>query len=76
MEQHLSREEALKKLNEILDENVQENFTEQERKAGEFGHSSFLVSNRKGSTAEVGIDWDKEADELTYSVQEGEGSEV
>ncbi|MFC3040554.1 hypothetical protein ACFOGI_09880 [Virgibacillus xinjiangensis] len=70
--ENLSRGQAVRKLNDLLGENIEENFTAQEKHAGEHGHSSFLVTNQKGATAEVGIDWDKEADELIYSVKDGE----
>ncbi|WP_067729631.1 hypothetical protein [Oceanobacillus damuensis] len=67
---NLTREQAIEKLNNLLEDEVQANFMEQEKKAGEHGDSTFLVSNRKGFTAEVEIDWNKEADLLTYSITE------
>ncbi|WP_249870078.1 hypothetical protein [Oceanobacillus saliphilus] len=68
--EYLTREQAIEKLNDLLEDDVKENFMEQEKNAGEHGDPTFVVSNRKGFSAEVGIDWNKEADLLIYTIQE------
>ncbi|WP_010649915.1 hypothetical protein [Oceanobacillus massiliensis] len=65
---YLTREQAIKKLKEQLREDIEAYFIEQEKYAGDHGDSSFLVRNREGETVQVGIDWNKEADELVYTL--------
>ncbi|WP_047985999.1 hypothetical protein [Ornithinibacillus californiensis] len=64
----LTHEEMIKRLNELLDEDVTKPFEEQLENAGEHGHPSFAVSNSEGKTVEIGVEWDKEADQLYFTI--------
>jgi hypothetical protein len=65
----LTHEEVIKQLNEILHEDVTKAFEEQLENAGEHGHPNFSVSNNEGKTVEIGVEWDKEADQLYFSIE-------
>ncbi|MFD2045386.1 hypothetical protein ACFSTA_17010 [Ornithinibacillus salinisoli] len=67
---NLKREQAIELLNDLFGENVKEKFEEQVKNAGEHGNPSFVINNAEGKMVEVKVDWDKEADVLSYSINE------
>ncbi|WP_156288507.1 hypothetical protein [Oceanobacillus salinisoli] len=67
---NLTREQAIERLQEILGENVREKFEKEEKNAGEHGDPNFAISNNEGTTVEVYIDWNKEEDLLSYSLED------
>ncbi|WP_010098775.1 hypothetical protein [Ornithinibacillus scapharcae] len=67
---NLSHEEVIKELKEILKEDITNRFEEELSNAGEHGEPSFMVENREGKAVEVFVEWDKEADQLFYSIEE------
>ncbi|MGJ9460274.1 hypothetical protein [Oceanobacillus sp. CF4.6] len=72
---NLPRSQAIEIINEFLEEDVSEIFNEQAKNAGEHGDPSFVVTNSKGESVEVFIDWNEEEDILSYSVNEDFKSE-
>ncbi|MUK88491.1 hypothetical protein GMD78_08810 [Ornithinibacillus sp. L9] len=72
---NLKHEQAIELLTNLLGENVEEEFAEQVKNAGEHGNPSFIISNQEGNTVEVMVDWLKEADELVYTINEDYASE-
>ncbi|AXI09288.1 hypothetical protein CUC15_10285 [Oceanobacillus zhaokaii] len=67
---NLPRSEAIKIVNVILEEDVTDKFKEQAENAGEHGDPSFVVTNSHGESVEVFVDWNKEEDILSYSINE------
>ncbi|AXI08492.1 hypothetical protein CV093_06290 [Oceanobacillus sp. 143] len=67
---NLPRSQALIIINEILEEDVTDKFNEQAENAGEHGDPSFVVTNSRGESVEVFVDWNKEEDILSYSINE------
>ncbi|GGA81336.1 hypothetical protein [Ornithinibacillus halotolerans] len=67
---YLSHEKAINHVNNILGEDVSKEFEKQLSVAGEHGDRNFFVGNSKGKEIEVGVEWDKEADQLTYFIHE------
>lgn len=65
---NLSHEEVIKQLKDILKEDITRTFKEQLSLAGEHGEPSFIVENSEGKAIEVFVEWDKEADQLFYSI--------
>ena len=72
---NLPRSQAIKIINEILEEDVTDKFNEQVENAGEHGDPSFVVTNSRGESVEVFVDWNKEEDILSYSINEDLKSE-
>ena len=65
---NLSHKQVINHLNKLLGEDVTSAFEEQLQNAGEHGYPSFSVENSKGKEIQVMVDWDKEADVLSYSI--------
>jgi hypothetical protein len=63
----LSHEQVIEELNKLLGEDVSNSFEEQLQIAGDHGYPSFSVRNSKGTEIQVIVDWDKEADILSFS---------
>ena len=66
--QNLSHEQVIEKLTKILHEDITDSFEEQLENAGDHGYPSFLVKNSKGREVQIKVDWDKEADILSFSI--------
>ncbi|SET10667.1 hypothetical protein SAMN05216389_105188 [Oceanobacillus limi] len=67
---NLDQEQVINMLNTLLGEDIREEFETQLKEAGEHGNPSFIVANSGGSTAEVFVEWNKEGDYLSYSINE------
>ncbi|WP_026905846.1 hypothetical protein [Paucisalibacillus globulus] len=65
---NLSHNQAIEKVNELLGEDLRYNFEEQLETAGDHGYPSFLVKNSKGKEVQIMVDWDKEADILSFTI--------
>ncbi|PAE27930.1 hypothetical protein CHI07_17195 [Paenibacillus sp. 7884-2] len=72
---NLTRDQAIERLNLLLHEDVADILNEQVKNAGEHGDPSFLVTNSRGKSVEVFLDWNKEEDILSYSINEDFNSE-
>lgn len=72
---NLTRDNAIVILNGLLEENVIEKFNEQEENAIEHGDPGFIVTNKKGESVEVLIDWNEEEAILSYSINEDYNAE-
>ncbi|RDW17767.1 hypothetical protein [Oceanobacillus chungangensis] len=72
---NLPLSQAIKLINVILEEDVTNKFNEQAENAGEHGDPSFVVTNSRGESVEVFVDWNKEEDVLSYSINEDFKSE-
>ncbi|RLL46619.1 hypothetical protein D8M04_05280 [Oceanobacillus piezotolerans] len=72
---NLTREQTLDMLNDLLEEDVSSKFNEQLQYVGEHGEPSFVVANNEGKSVEVFVDWNKEADLLSFSINEDYTSE-
>ena len=66
----MKKEEAIKKANELLNEDVSEDFEEQIERTWNTGMMSFLVSNSGNATVLVKLHYDESADEVGYSIIE------
>jgi hypothetical protein len=67
--QNLHKDQAIKIVNEILEEDVSNKFNQLAENAGEKGDPNFVVTNRKGETVEVFLDF------LSYSINQDFKSE-
>ncbi|WP_067728877.1 hypothetical protein [Oceanobacillus damuensis] len=65
---NLPRSRAIEIINEFLEEDVSEIFNEQADNAGEHCDPSFVVTNIKGESVQVFVDWNEEEDILSYSI--------
>ena len=66
----MNKEQAIEKVNELLSEDVTQEFEEQEEHTANTGKNDFLVSNSKNLTVQVEMDYDEENDEVIYSINE------
>lgn len=67
---NLTREQALGIVNDVLKEDLDKSFNQQVINAGERGEPSFMLTNSKGESVEVFVDWNKEEDVLSYTINE------
>ncbi|MEN2768502.1 hypothetical protein [Ornithinibacillus xuwenensis] len=65
---NLNHKQVLEQLKTLLNEDITEVFHKEQKIAGEHGEPTFTVTGSQGRSIEVGVDWDKEADELMYVI--------
>lgn len=64
----MNREQAIEMVNEYLEEDVTENFSEAEERKAIDGNDFFHVMNSNNATVRVDMHYDEEEDVLTYEV--------
>lgn len=64
----MTKEQAIVKVNEILGEDLTEQFIEQEDHTANTAKMDFLVSNSNNTAVQVEMEYDADADEISYSI--------